>query len=101
MLLLLSASILFRARQDRIATPTIVKVAAIPCSSDFGAVVLPARIKPYHHYVVGANWSVDAPQKWYGYGFSTIYSPDGAILNTAHSRYGTTIVYADLQKQHN
>lgn len=61
--------------------------------------LLPARIKPYHHYVVGANWSVDEPQKWYGYGFSTIYSPDGEILNTAHSLYGTTIIYADLKTQ--
>ena len=30
------------------------------------------------------------------YGFSTIYTPEGEILNTAHSLYGTTIVYADL-----
>lgn len=58
---------------------------------------LPARIKPYGHNVVGANWSVDKPQTWYGYGFSSIYGPDGSLLATAHSLYGDTIVYADLK----
>ena len=59
--------------------------------------ILPSRLKPYHHYVIGANWSVDSPQDWFGYGFSTIYDPNGEILNTAHSLYGTTIVYANLK----
>jgi len=58
---------------------------------------LPARIKPFGHYVVGANWSVDKAQPWYGYGFSTIYGPDGKVLATANSLYGSTIVYADLK----
>jgi len=59
--------------------------------------ILPTRLKAYHHYVVGANWSVDKEQPWFGYGFSTIYAPGGEILTTAHSLYGTTIIYADLK----
>lgn len=59
--------------------------------------LLPSRIKNYGHYVVGANWSVDAPQRWYGYGFSTIYGPDGGILATSHSLYGSEILYAELK----
>jgi predicted amidohydrolase len=58
--------------------------------------ILPGRIKNYHHYVIGANWSVDQPEPWFGYGFSTIYGPDGAILSTSHSLYGTDIIYANL-----
>jgi predicted amidohydrolase len=58
--------------------------------------LLPNRIKPFGHYVVGANWSVDVPQKWFGYGFSSIYSPKGEVMATSHSLYGTDIVYADL-----
>ncbi|MBX3118447.1 MAG: carbon-nitrogen hydrolase family protein [Fimbriimonadaceae bacterium] len=59
--------------------------------------LLPARIKPYKHYVVGANWSVDSPQPWFGYGFSTIYGPEGEILATSHSLYGSEIVYGELK----
>jgi len=59
--------------------------------------ILPGRLKSYGHYVVGANWSVDKPQPWFGYGFSTIYAPGGDILATSHSLYGTTIIYADLK----
>jgi predicted amidohydrolase len=59
--------------------------------------ILPDRLSAYSHYVIGANWSVDAPEPWYGYGFSTIYAPGGRILSTAHSLYGSTIVYADLK----
>lgn len=59
--------------------------------------LLPERLKPYDFYVVGANWSVDTPQPWFGYGFSTIYAPGGKILATAHSLYGPTILYADLK----
>lgn len=59
--------------------------------------ILPGRLKPYGFNVVGANWSVDAPQKWYGYGFSTIYGSDASILATDHSLYGTSIIYADLK----
>ncbi|HWA83065.1 MAG TPA: carbon-nitrogen hydrolase family protein [Fimbriimonadaceae bacterium] len=58
--------------------------------------ILPGRIKPYRINVIGANWSVDGPEPWYGYGFSTIYGSDGTILATSHKLYGTDIVYADL-----
>jgi predicted amidohydrolase len=58
---------------------------------------LPERIKPFGHYVVGANWSVDQKQVWRGYGFSTIYAPTGEILATAKSLYGSEIVYAELK----
>jgi predicted amidohydrolase len=53
---------------------------------------LPERIAPFKHYVVGANWSVDQPQKWRGYGFSSIYGPDGRVLSTAKSLHGSEIV---------
>lgn len=59
--------------------------------------ILPSRLKQYGHYVIGANWSVDEPQKWYGYGFSTIYGPDGSILATSHKLYGTDILYGTLK----
>jgi len=58
---------------------------------------LPRRISAFHHYFVGANWSVDAPQPWRGYGFSEIIDPDGRILACAHSVYGSEIVYAELE----
>jgi predicted amidohydrolase len=58
---------------------------------------LPARVTPFHHYVIGANWSVDRPQRWRGYGFSTILGPDGKIVAAARSLYGSEIVYADLE----
>jgi predicted amidohydrolase len=58
--------------------------------------ILPDRLKAYRHNVVGANWSVDNPQPWFGYGFSTIYGSDGKIISTSHSLYGTDIIYADL-----
>jgi len=58
---------------------------------------LPARVMPFHHYLIGANWSVDRPQRWRGYGFSTILGPDGRILATAKSLYGSEIVYADIR----
>jgi predicted amidohydrolase len=58
---------------------------------------LPARVKPFHHYVIGANWSVDRPQPWRGYGFSTILGPNGEIVATAKSLYGSEIVYADIE----
>ena len=34
---------------------------------------------------------------WFGYGFSTIISPDGRILATAHSLYGAEIIYAEIE----
>ena len=55
---------------------------------------LPQRVAPFKHYVIGANWSVDEPQKWFGYGFSEILAPDGAILATSRKLYGNDIIYA-------
>jgi predicted amidohydrolase len=57
---------------------------------------LPARVRPFNHYVIGANWSTDAPQKWRGYGFSTIISPEGKVLASAKSLHGSEIVYAEI-----
>ena len=57
---------------------------------------LPARVAPFKHYLIGANWSVDRAQRWRGYGFSTIISPEGKVVATAKSLYGSEIVYATL-----
>lgn len=57
---------------------------------------LPARVKPFNHHVIGANWSVDKPQDWRGYGFSVILSNEGKVVASAKSLYGSEIVYADL-----
>lgn len=60
---------------------------------------LPERVKPFHHYLIGANWSVDQKPKnnWKGYGFSTILARDGRVIATAKSLFGEEIVYADLE----
>jgi predicted amidohydrolase len=58
---------------------------------------LPERVRPFGHYVIGANWSVDQRQAWRGYGFSTIYAPGGGIVATAKSLYGSEIVYATIE----
>ena len=57
---------------------------------------LPQAVKPFGHYVIGANWSVDAPQRWFGYGFSTVIAPDGSVVASAKSLYGSEIVYAEI-----
>ncbi len=57
---------------------------------------LPKRVAPFKHCVIGANWSVDEPQKWYGYGFSTIFDDDGKVIATAKSLYGSEILYATI-----
>lgn len=57
---------------------------------------LPRRVAPFKHYVIGANWSVDKRQTWFGYGFSTILGPDGAVIASAKSLYGPEIVYATI-----
>jgi len=57
---------------------------------------LPARVGRFHHFVIGANWSVDQAQRWRGYGFSTIIGPNGNIVATAKSLYGSEIVYAEI-----
>src|SRR5262249_10745623 len=58
---------------------------------------LPRRVAPFNHYVIGANWSVDRKQPWFGYGFSTILGPDGKVIATAKSLYGSEIVYATIR----
>jgi predicted amidohydrolase len=57
---------------------------------------LPPRVAAYHHYLIGANWSVDKRQPWRGYGFSVIISPNGEILASSHKLYGSDIVYATI-----
>jgi predicted amidohydrolase len=57
---------------------------------------LPQRVAPFGHYVIGANWSVDKPQTWTGYGFSTIIAPGGKVIASAKSLRGSEIVYATL-----
>jgi len=57
---------------------------------------LPARVKPFGHHVIGANWSVVKAQDWRGYGFSVILSNEGKVVASAKSLYGSEIVYADL-----
>jgi len=58
---------------------------------------LPERVAKFKHYVIGANWSVDERQRWYGYGFSEILSPNGEILAMSHKLYGSDIVYATIK----
>ncbi len=58
---------------------------------------LPKRIAPFQHYVIGANWSVDQQEKWFGYGFSTIIAPEGKVIASAKSLYGSEIVYATIK----
>ncbi|MCI0358098.1 MAG: carbon-nitrogen hydrolase family protein [Planctomycetaceae bacterium] len=57
---------------------------------------LPQHVGKFKHHLIGANWSVDQPQRWRGYGFSTIISGDGHVLAAAKSLYGSEIVYAEL-----
>jgi predicted amidohydrolase len=57
---------------------------------------LPQRVAPFGHYVIGANWSVDKPQPWTGYGFSTIIAPGGKVVASAKSLHGSEIVYATI-----
>jgi predicted amidohydrolase len=47
--------------------------------------------------LIGANWSVDEKQAWFGYGFSTIISPRGEVLATAKTLHGSEIVYATIE----
>lgn len=59
---------------------------------------LPKRVAPFKHHVIGANWSLDAPppERWYGYGFSTIIAAGGEVVASAKSLYGEEIVITDL-----
>jgi predicted amidohydrolase len=58
---------------------------------------LPERVKPFGHYLIGANWSVDEPQPWRGFGFSTIISPAGEVVASAKHLFGSEIVYAEIK----
>ena len=58
---------------------------------------LPQLVAPFNHYLIGANWSVDQEQPWFGYGFSTIISPKGEVIASAKSLYGSEIVYAEIK----
>ncbi|MDQ3815030.1 MAG: carbon-nitrogen hydrolase family protein [Armatimonadota bacterium] len=57
---------------------------------------LPRRLRPFGHYIIGANWSVDEPQKWFGYGFSEMLSPTGEIVASSRKLYGSDIIYATI-----
>ena len=58
---------------------------------------LPDKVRTQlHHHVVAANWSVDHPQKWRGFGFSEVISKEGKVLAAAKSVFGSEIVFADL-----
>jgi len=57
---------------------------------------LPDRVKTFHHHLVAANWSVDGPQGWRGFGFSVVISNAGRVLAAARSLYGADIICADL-----
>jgi len=48
------------------------------------------------HYILGANWSTDAEQKWPGQGFSTHYGPRGEIVASTGDQIGPTIVYSHI-----
>lgn len=60
---------------------------------------LPKTVAAYGHFVIGANWSVDKPQPWFGYGFSTIIGPGGNAIASANSLHGSQIVYATIPTQ--
>jgi predicted amidohydrolase len=49
--------------------------------------------------IIGANWSVDTPQDWHGYGYSTIYGSNGLILAASGNLTGTDIIYAEIPTQ--
>jgi predicted amidohydrolase len=60
---------------------------------------LPRNVAAYDHFVIGANWSVDKPQPWFGYGFSTIIAPGGKVIASAAGLHGSQIVYATIPSQ--
>jgi predicted amidohydrolase len=58
--------------------------------------LLPARAKEMGFHVIGANWSVDSPQQWSGYGHSVVIHRNGSVLAKAVSSLWSEILYADL-----
>jgi hypothetical protein len=51
----------------------------------------------YRHYLIGANWSVDGKQPWFGYGFSEVIAPDGTVVAGSRRLYGADIVLATIK----
>lgn len=64
--------------------------------SDWFSRGLGERLAPFHHHLIGANWSVDRKEPWHGYGFSRILAPDGKVLAKAATEIGSEIVYASI-----
>jgi len=58
---------------------------------------LPRRVARCRHYLIGANWSVDGKQPWFGYGFSEVIAPDGSIVAGSRRLYGSDIVLATIK----
>ncbi len=63
---------------------------------DWFSRALPERVKAAGFHVVGANWSVDAPQPWHGYGWSTVIDRQGRVVAQARTRVGPEVVLAEL-----
>ena len=58
---------------------------------------LPGQVRgEFKHHLIAANWSVDGPQKWRGFGFSEVISREGKVLAVAKSVFGSEVVYAEL-----
>ena len=59
---------------------------------------LPNKVDTYNVYLIGANWSVEKrpDPDWFGYGFSSVISPEGEVLASARSLFGSEIVYATI-----
>lgn len=47
-------------------------------------------------YFVAANWSVDNQQNWTGFGYESIYTPEGIILSQDSSPLGNGFTLAEL-----
>lgn len=47
-------------------------------------------------YFVAANWSVDNHQNWTGFGYESIYTPEGIILSQDSSPFGNGFTTAEL-----
>ena len=47
-------------------------------------------------YFVAANWSVDEQQNWTGFGYESIYTPEGIILSQDSSSPGNGFTLAEL-----
>lgn len=59
-------------------------------------VELPRRVRDAGFHVIGANWSVDAPQPWHGAGHSLVVARDGTVVASATTATGDEVVAAEL-----